>query len=392
MLVKMIRFVRGYVDFKASGKFPERFLNITSRYGINLWNAHPTKDGLEASMYISDYRKIRLVTKKSKVTTRIKAKHGLPFISAKYKPRIGIPIGAAAGIVLLLMLSNFVWSISLTGNQNVSQTKIFEVLSQNGVKVGAYKNNLNVQSIERETMLEISEIGWMSVNITGNVVSVEIKEKAEKPEIKTETTPCNIKAKCDGVITKVNAKKGTSQVLVGSGVVKGDLLVSGITQTKMNTIQYVHASADVFADVIFKNELSLPLQYDYYCLNENFTDRTRLFFLWCELPCSLSFSSYDDCVYSQKTENLFYNDVILPVGIKTETAQELVKTNVKLKNKTAEKIFENSLLLYEAFEKSDSKVISRKMTVKKDKNGYICNTDYIFNENIAESVDFSVTE
>lgn len=392
MLVKFIRFFRGYVDITASGKFPERFLNITSRYGINIWNAQPTQNGLTASMYISDYRRIRLVGKKSKVKAHITAKHGLPFIMAKYKPRIGIPIGTVLGIILLLVLSNFIWSVSITGTETVSNTRLYEALSRKGVKTGAYKNNLDVKSIERDTMLEISEIGWMSVNITGNVVSVEVKEKVIKPDINTETAPCNIKAKCDGVITKINAKNGVAQVPKGSGVAKGDLLVSGITQTKMNTIKYVHASAEVYADVISNKELSVPAQYDYYFPSDTFTNRKRAFFLWCEIPCSLSFSSYDDCLYSQKTESLFYNNVVLPIGIKTETATEIAKSNVKLDNKTAEKIFENSLLLYEVFEKGESKVISREITFKNSKNGYSCKSDYVFNENIAESVDFSVTE
>ena len=163
MLVQLIRFFRGYVDFTANGKFPERFLNITSRYGINLWNAKPSKHSINASMYISDYRKIRLAAKKSGVKTRINAKHGLPFFANKYKPRIGIPIGAAAGIILILVLSNFIWSVSVTGAQTVSETKIKQVLSEYGVKTGGYKNNLDVDKIERDTMLEIDEIGWMSV-------------------------------------------------------------------------------------------------------------------------------------------------------------------------------------------------------------------------------------
>ncbi len=35
MLLKIIRFLRGSVDFTASGKFPERFMNITAKNGVN---------------------------------------------------------------------------------------------------------------------------------------------------------------------------------------------------------------------------------------------------------------------------------------------------------------------------------------------------------------------
>ena len=392
MLLKLLRFLRGYVDFTAKGKFPERFLNITARYGINLWNSLPSADGIKASMSVSDYRKIRLIARKSKVKTKITAKHGLPFITEKYKNRIGIPIGGVVGIILLIVLSNFIWGVSITGAVNVSETHILSLLSEKGIKTGGYKNNIDVQKIEREMKLEVEEIGWMSINITGNVVSVEIMEKAQKPTLNENPTPCNIKAKCDGVITKISARKGTTEVLKGSGVVKGDLLVSGITQTKMNTVQYVRAEAKVFADVISEKELKLPLKYKYSNLSGESTNRKRAFFLWCELPYSISFNSYDNSVFARQSENYTLNNVILPFGVKTETTYEMTETEKNIDEKTAHKIFENSILLYEIFEKPDSTVKSRKYDIKKTKDNYFCNIDYTFNENIAESVEFSVTE
>ena len=61
-------------------------------------------------------------------------------------------------------------------------------------------------------------------------------------------------------------------------------------------------------------------------------------------------------------------------------------------DKIANRIFENSMLLYEVFEKPESFVKSRKYSVRKTNDEYICDISYVFNENIAESVDFSVTE
>ena len=392
MLLRLIRFFRGYVDFTVKGKFPERFLNITSRYGINLWNSQPSERGFKATMYISDYKKIRLVTRKAKVKTKIEVKHGLPFITARYKTRIGLPIGGALGLILLIVLSNFIWGVNITGTSSVSDTYIYSLLSEKGIKTGGYKNNIDVEKIERDIMLKVEEIGWMSINITGNVVSVEIMEKTQKPAIKENTTPCNIKAKCDGVITKVSAKKGTTEVLKGSGVVKGDLLVSGITQTKLNTVQYVRAEAEVYADVFSKKELKIDKEYNYSTLTDNRANRTRTFFLWFELPASISFTSFDKSIYSQKTENYLLNNVILPIGKKTETAYEMTEIKAHTDDKTANRIFENSILLYEVFEKPESFVKSRKYSVRKTNDEYICDISYVFNENIAESVDFSVTE
>ncbi len=392
MLLKLIRFLRGYVDFEARGKFPERFLNITTRYGINLWNARPIPSGIEGSMYISDYRKIRFIARKSKVVSKVTKKHGMPFITSKYKVRVGLPIGALAGILLVALLSNFVWSVKITGAKTISETMLNEILEENGVITGGYKNNLDVEKIERDIMLKIEQISWMSINLTGNIASVEIKEKAMKPQLNTNTTPCNIKAKSDGVITKIKAASGSTKVLKGSGVAKGDLLVSGIIETKQNTLQYVRANAEVYADVNSVEELSLPKQYNYYALSGNEKERKRAFFLWFDFPCTMSFSDYEESAYSIKRENVFCNNEVLPLGVQTETERELTPVKTNLSKNTSKQIFTNSMLLYEIFEKGESTVKSRKMSIKESKSEYKCEIEYIFNENIAESAEFNVTE
>lgn len=392
MLVNILRYAKGWVEFKATGKFPERMLNITSRYGINLWDAQPCNGGLNASMSINDYRKIRPIARKAKVKTRITKKHGLPFFAEKYKPRIGIPIGAAAGLILLLILSNFVWSIGIRGTENISDTKLLEILAENGVKTGAYRDKLDVQKIERNVLLKVDEVGWMSINITGSLVSVEVKEKVQKPQIDEILNPCNIKAKSDGVITKINAKNGETVVKIGSGVTKGDLLISGAIQTKLETTRYIHAKAEVFADVNSVKELSVPKQYNYLSLTENKTDRRRLQFLWWDFPFSVSFNSHKNSAYTHDSENLCVNNVVLPLGIKTETDSETLQTEFVPNDETAEKAFVNRLLLYEVFEKAESNVVDRNIKITADNENYYCTCDYVFNENIAETVDFSVTE
>jgi similar to stage IV sporulation protein len=396
MLVNLVRFIRGYVHFSAEGKFPERFLNLTSRYGISLWKVAPASGGLTGQMYVGDYKQIRKTARKAKVRLKITQKHGLPFLIAKYKSRLGIPVGAVAGILLILFLSNFIWSISITGTQTISDTRLKEVMSAYGVSIGAYKNNINAKSVQRNTMLEISEIGWMSVNITGNVVSVEVKEKAEKPELNTNTNPCNLKAKCDGVITKTNVRSGVTEVVLGSGVAKGDLLVSGIMQSDsealLQYVEYVRASGEIYADVNSTKELTLPKEYDYYSITENKSERNRLAFLWTDFPINISISSYQNFARCFQEESLCINNTVLPIGIKKQTDLELNLNKITLDASSAQSAFENEALLYEVFEKGESTLVSRSFEVTNSQNSYNCTINYTFNENIAESVDFSVTE
>lgn len=392
MLVNFVRFLKGYVDFTAKGKFPERFMNITATRGILMWNAHPIEGGLAGSMSVSDYRKIRPIAKRARVRTKISRKRGIPFIVYKYKGRPGIAVGAALGIVMLIILSQFVWSFKIVGAEGISEQKIVDALAERGVKVGAYKGGFDVEEVERSMLLELDGLTWMSINLLGCSANVEVREKDKKPEISIEPKPCNIKAAKDGVITKVNSRNGETEVKVGSGVAKGDLLVSGISLSKSGTVRYLHADADVFADVVTERELKLPKNFDYYSLSENKIDRKRLSILCTDLPFSLAFGSFENTAYTKYDEKLVLNDTILPLGFSTERANELISHNVTLDSKTAEKIFNNSELLYEVFERPDSKVLSRNLTVTESKDGFNCEIETVFNENIAQESEFSVTD
>lgn len=392
MLLEIIRFFRGNVDFTASGKFPERFINITAKNGVNIWNPVPAKNAISASMYLSDYKKIRILARKSRVKTRITAKHGLPFIINRYKARTGLFAGAVFGIILCIFLSNFIWSVKISGTEEISNTYLESLLSDNGISVGVWKNNLDVDQIERNIQRKCGDVRWMSINITGSLVTVEVKETYKKPKLDTSKNPCNVKAVKDGVITRIQAYNGKPVITKGSGVVNGQVLVSGLDETKQGDMRYLRANAKVFADITEQRTLSIPKKITYSTATDNYVDRKNLKFLWIDFPCNLAFESYENSVSTVHGENLFINDVVLPVGFKIQTDRELVTEDYTISKSSAQEIVKTDCILYEIFAKSESTVVSRNISVKENKSGYNFTADYIFNENIACQVDFDVTE
>lgn len=392
MLLGIIRFFRGNVDFTASGKFPERFINITAKNGVNIWNPVPAKNAISASMYLSDYKKIRTLAKKSRVKTKITAKHGMPFIVNRYKARTGLFAGAVFGIILCIFLSNFIWSVKISGTEEISNTYLESLLSDNGISVGVWKNNLDVDQIERNIQRKCGDVRWMSINITGSLVTVEVKETYKKPKLDTSKNPCNVKAVKDGVITRIQAYNGKPVVTKGSGVVNGQVLVSGLDETKQGDMRYLRANAKVFADITEQRTLSIPKKITYSTATDNYVDRKNFRFLWIDFPCNLAFESYENSVSTVHGENLFINDVVLPVGFKIQTDRELVTEDYTISKSSAQEIVKTDCILYEIFAKSESTVVSRNISVKENKSGYNFTADYIFNENIACQVDFDVTE
>ena len=370
MVLEVLRLIRGYVEFEARGKFPERMLNLTAARGISLWDARPFDGGLRGRMYVKDYKRIRPCARRARVRMRVVRRRGLPFRIVRYRDRIGLPIGAAAGIGLLVFLSCFVWSFSVDGAEHISETRLLNVLAENGVGVGSFKGTMDIMSAQRSAMLEISELKWISLNTEGCTITAAVKEKA----------------------TDISVRNGVTEVSRGSGVAKGDLLVSGVSLTKLNTVCYLRAIGEVYADVNSEKEICYPKRYDYYSVTENKTERSRLSFFTLEIPAAVSLTSFENAAYEQSDERLVIGDTVLPVGLRLETACELSCRAFQPTEETARRAFLNELLLYEAFEKGESAVKSRVVTVSEDREGFCCASEYTFNENIAESVDFSVTE
>ena len=392
MLLKLLRYLRGYVCFKASGRFPERFLNSAAVGALNLWDAYPSEGGISGKMSASDYRRARHIARRSGTRLKITKKRGLPFVIKKHSDRIGLPIGALAGAALLIVLSQFIWTVDIVGAKTVSDSRIRQALESSGVYPGGFKGAVDVMSAQRDVQFEIDELSWVSINTLGCKSTVDVREKAKKSDVQNDASPCNIKAKRDGVIIKINAAIGFNAVEVGSGVAKGDLLVSGVMPTQQDTIRFVRAKAEVYADFNSKYELKIPKSYNYYSLSENKTNRNELNFLWISFPVSLDFRSFPESVSTVSRKNLSLDGNVLPLGITTQTTRGLDELSVALTPEQASLSFEKSLLLNEVFENGDCAVKSRLITIEDERDHYLCRCDSLYNQNIAQTVDFSVTE
>ncbi len=391
MLLGIIRFIKGTVSFRAQGRSPERLLNLTAQRGVLLWNVRPSPQGLEGEVAARDYRRIRPLARKAAVRTTVLKKSGFPFLAAAYRGRAGLAVGAALGAALLVFLSQFLWTIDVVGQEHVSEARLRTLLAESGVKTGALCRGVDAGQVKRDILLKVEDISWLSVNIVGCHANVEIKEKTRKPENDGDT-PCNLKAKEDGVITKITVGEGVTEVKKGSGVAKGDLLVSGVSAAREGTVRYLHAEGEIMADVISEKEFKLPKEDDYISLTENKAERRQLGFLIFRFPCTLSFRFFASAARTEEADWLTADKTALPLGFVTETLHELKTERVTRDEANARAVFNRAALLEELFAKGEGRRVSKELTVAEADGAFTGRVRWVFNENIAESVDFSVEE
>ena len=383
MLLRFIRDVSGWVSFLITGRFQERFINIASRNGIRIWDVKRNADNITAAMYMSDYLKIRPLAGASGVKLHICQKHGLPALARRYNDRIGLFVGAFVFILTVFIMSGFIWSIDVTGIDTVSESELRSLLTEHGLYVGAFKPALDYQGVSRAVMLDNSRIGWMAVNVTGSVASVEIKEESPTPDVDDVGEPCNVKASCDGTIRSMNARQGVTLVKEGSGVIAGQLIVSGVMEDVNSAARLVRADAEIIADTVHATEFSVAEDYSLIKPTNERGERKMIDLFGMRIPVSAYSVSSGSFAVNTIEECPDPLDTVLPIGSITQQVRGMSDSSIHLTDDSAEELLLDRSILYEIFSLSKCKVESKHTKLVHSENTYTLCVEYKCVEDIA---------
>ena len=332
MIIKLLRFILGYVDFVAEGGFPDRFLNLCTKEEIPLWNIENIGGKIKASTTLKGYLRIKSPSKKSGMKTRNIKKNGLYFFLKRNKKRVGILFGIIIFTFIICILSQFVWSVQVVGNTTIETDKILDEFASYGVKVGAYYNKINLTEVADMALKNNAQYSWVAVNRKGTAIVIEVKESVKIPEMYDSETPTNVVAKNDGVILRMEVMSGNSEIKVGSAVRKGDLLISGIMKSQTGAEILIHADGFVKGLVKKHNKFNADDMKIYSV--KNFGKKYSLYFFGLKIDFGKTVpkeynSSHKLFIESKKTQ--------LPVGIITEWGADYNELPENINDDTAKK-------------------------------------------------------
>ena len=154
-MLNLFRWVYGYVSFKVSGGYPEKFLNSVAKYSINLWDLKKLNGDLYAKVLAPEYKLLRIKARRANCKIKIVKKQGRPIIFFKYRKRLGLVVGALLFILMLKIFSLFIWNINVNGVKDIPVEDILSAVNQTGVGVGTKKSKINSLS---NLLLSLSEI------------------------------------------------------------------------------------------------------------------------------------------------------------------------------------------------------------------------------------------
>ncbi len=369
MIIQILRYLFGYINFKAFGGFANRFINLCTKEGIPLWNVRNINNTIFASTTVQGYLAIHTVARKSGMRVCSTDKMGLKYFLRKHKARVGIALGVVASFVVMFTLTQFVWSVSVVGNTTIDADLILSTLEKHGVKVGVQISSIDNDEAASLIMNDIEKLSWASVNMKGSVVVVEVREKTDAPQIYDASKPTNVVAEEDGVILSIDVLYGNEEVKPGSAVIKGDLLISGVISHKDGSEIPIHADGYVKALVKKKGTFSSN-DFSIYNLKNEKT-RNLIFFFGLKIPLGVKVNTHYFTEHNSFVES---EEKLLPLGIITQYGADISTEKATLNSTTQEKmaLFSNALYVRELLDFSEI----RNSKIQKNENGNTMQYDF----------------
>ena len=282
----LLKNIFGYLIVCADGPFCERLINICMNRKMDIRDIHRCgQNRVTFSIDIPSYFKIRTPAKRTKSHVRIIKRCGLPFILQKYKKRRFI-------IIIVLLLATALWyssthimGITVVGNHHLSEAEIISALSECGLNLGVKTSDIDNDLLRNKMMLKLPELGWIGFNANGSRIYVEIVERLEKEKGIDKNAPVqNLIASKDGEIEKIEVREGQTMVKIGSGVRKGDVLVSGILNSVGTGIRFVSSRGEIIAKTRYTKKRAYPINYSETVETGRKTSRYTLSVLNIKVP------------------------------------------------------------------------------------------------------------
>ncbi len=238
--------------FKTTSISSAKTVSDLVKAGVRVTNPKKAKGSLEFCTSNSDSRKVCKILNTYERVYEVKTHKGVKSLFTRF----GILIALVVSIIGVVVLSNYVFSISVSGVERIETQQIIEYLDTKGVKKGCVKSSIDCDTIERDLMQKF-DFSVVDCKIVGGVLVLSVKEELPPPDYVDLVTKTPIIASEDAVITRIVTISGTTLVKGGVSVKKGDILISP-THTLGDTTVPCNAIGEIHGKVWRKKEVFIP--------------------------------------------------------------------------------------------------------------------------------------
>ncbi len=260
MMKHMVNLLKGEVTGRVESGFPERVLNLCAEYGIVFWDLRwESPVAFTFTLARQDWKRLRKLSKRIDCDMTAVSWRGAPFFAGRMRRRYALWVTLAACLAALFYGSFFIWDFEIEGNETVSQQEILRALEKYGVGFGTYGMSVDSFELRNYILLEIPELSYIAVNVNGCRAYVQVRERTPAPELVSRRAPGNTVAAKDALITAIEPWDGEKQVLPGTMVKEGQLLISGVVQNDFGGVRYLRGMGRVYGRTWYSLQCKVPL-------------------------------------------------------------------------------------------------------------------------------------
>ncbi len=388
MLLRLIKYFRGYVEVALWGYAPERFFNLCSNHDILIWDLRQDGDVYYFYISVEGFRCLKPLLKKSGTHIKISRKNGIPFFFFRYRKRKILFASVFVCMLILFTLSRFVWKININGNDSVTDDSMLQFLEEKNSSYGTPVSEIDCTKLEEEIRSCFDSIIWTSVKREGTTLTVDVQENlivASQPsnaqlpeELKNQDEKgYDLLALHDGTIESIYVRKGTPMVRQGDIVKKGDVLVSGALPIyddsgTLTAYQRCTADADIQLKTDYAYKDSFAARHTQRVYSGRIQQRYGFGFgdSYFQLPWNkVDYENYT--VMDTRTQVRLCDSFYLPVWLVRRTYEEYKEEQViYTKQEARQQAQENLTEFLEKLAQKDVAVLEKHVMIKAEKNKY----------------------
>ncbi|MET1247579.1 sporulation protein YqfD [Sporolactobacillus sp. STCC-11] len=249
----------GYLKAEIIGDDPEKFIRLCVSEHVKIWHiVRKNETTLICFIELTNSSTLKRRLKDTNCRIRILKKEGFPFLLKKIKLRLGIVAGLLFFLMLLLILSNMVWSINIKGADSKLEEHIRSILKQNHLYEGSLDLFVpDTSKLENALSTKLTKVTWIGVSREGTAYRINVVQK-KYPKPKEVTGPRNLVATKQAVIQRLFVETGQPVVENDQFVKPGQVLVSGIIGNEKSS-RFVSAKGTVIGETWYRSEAQIPL-------------------------------------------------------------------------------------------------------------------------------------
>lgn len=278
MLQRAVNFCLGEVTVEVESAFPERVLNLCSAHGIPFWDLQwHSPLCFSVTMTRGSWRQLRQQAERLDAKLTVRSREGLPYLALRLRRRTVLLAGLALCAGLFVYSTFFIWDFAIEGNVTVSDEEILRALQKNGVTLGTFAYSFRSDDLRNHVLLDIPELSYIAVNVSGCRANVQVRERVEPPEDVDKRRPGNTVAVRDGLVTDIRPYDGEKLVLPGTTVQKGQLLISGVVDDVQAGTRFLMGRGKVYARTWYQTRCLVPGEKE----EKVYTGREKTVFALC---------------------------------------------------------------------------------------------------------------